>query len=267
MAGDASTSDASNGRDSPDRESSSLPDDEPVPDPEDVLGRLPTGTSLRRELAAAARSRGLESSLADEIATVHADLTTIEVPAIDLESARRRLADATGEEDRLKERVATARGDVRARRAVDADPTEALADLEAAAAELAEAQTARIAAEQALERERERAAAARDVRERRLALRDRLENRKRDAREELALAAYAEFREALSTVPGGDPVDAGTRPSEYEGSDLAASFAAIRIAEIEGPVALDPSVVSVLEAAEGTRPEAVLDVPVTRPDL
>lgn len=267
VAGGASTSAASNGRDSLNCESTSFPDDEPIPDPGDVLGRLPTGTSLRRELAAAARSRGLESSLADEIATVHAELTTIEVPAIDLESARRRLADATGEEDRLKERVAAARGDVRARRAVDADPAEALADLEAAAAELAEAQTARIAAEQALERERERAAAARDERERRLALHDRLENRKRDAREELALAAYAEFREALSTVPGGDPVDAGTHPSEYEGSDLAASFAAIRIAEIEGPVALDPSVAFVLEAAGGTRPKAVLDVPVTRPDL
>ncbi|WP_281195116.1 hypothetical protein [Halorubrum sp. F4] len=267
VAGGAGTSIASTGHDRLDCESTPLPDDEPVPDPVDVLGRLPTGTSLRRELAAAARSRGLVSSLADEISTIHAELTAIEIPAVDLESARRRLADATGEEGRLKERVATVRGDVRARRAIDADPTEALADLEAAAAELAEAQTARIAAEQALERERERAAAARDERERRLALHDRLENRKRDAREELALAAYAEFREALSTVPGGDPVDAGRRPSEYEGSDLAASFAAIRIAEIEGPVALDPSVASVLEAAEGTRPEAVLDVPVTRPDL
>lgn len=238
-----------------------------VPPPAEVLARVPTGTSLRRELAAAARSRGLESSLAGEIATVHAELTAIEVPAVDLESARLRLAEATGEEDRLTERVATLRGDVRARRAVDADPTAALADLESAAAELSEAQTARIAAEQALERERERAVAARDERERRLALRDRLENRKRDAREELALAVYDEFRVALSAVPGGDPADAGTSPSEHDGPDLAASLAAIRIATVEGPVTLDPSVASVLDTAEGAGPEALLGVPVSGPDL
>lgn len=266
-AGNTSGSVASSGRDDPGREPLSTPVDGGVPDPPAVLGRVPTGTSLRRELAAVARSRGLESSLAEEIETVHAELTAIEVPAVDLGSARRQLAEATGEEDRLKERVATLRGDVRARRAVDADPTAALADLEDAAAELSEAQTARIAAEQAFERERERAAVARDERERRLALRDRLENRKREARDELALAVYDEFRAALSAVPGGDPADAGTRPSEYDGSDLPASLAAIRIAEIEGPVTLERSAVSVLETAEGTSPEALLGVPVSGPEV
>ncbi|MFC5278126.1 hypothetical protein ACFPM1_05030 [Halorubrum rubrum] len=241
--------------------------DAPIPNPEAVLGRVPTGTSLRRELAAAARSRGRTASVADEIAAIYADLTTIEVPEVDLESARRRLADATGEEDRLKERVAAARGDVRTRRAVDADPAAALADLESAAAELSEAQTARIAAEQTLARERERAAAARDERERRLALRDRLENRRRDARTELALEVYPAFREALSAVPGGDPADAGATPSEYDGPALAASLAAIRIADVEGPVTLQPAAATALDARSGRRPEAVLGVPVTRPDL
>ncbi|WP_066413347.1 DUF7856 family protein [Halorubrum aethiopicum] len=241
--------------------------DAPIPNPEAVLGRVPTGTSLRRELAAAARSRGRTASVDDEIAAIHADLTAIEVPEVDLESARRRLADATGEEGRLKERVAALRGDVRARRAVDADPAEALADLESAAAELSEAQTDRIAAEQTLTRERERAAATRDERERRLALRDRLGNRERDARAELALAVYPAFREALSAVPGGDPAIAGATPSEYGGSDLAASLAAIRIAEIEGPVSLRPAAASFLDARDEMDLETVLGVPVTRPDL
>ncbi|SMO58689.1 hypothetical protein SAMN06264867_104188 [Halorubrum cibi] len=232
-----------------------------------MLGRVPTGTSLRRELAAAARSRGQTSSFAIEIEAIHAELTTIEIPEVDLESARRRVADATGEEGRLKERVAAVRGDVRTRRAVDADPAEALDDLETAAAELSEAQTARIAAEQALERERERAAAARDERERRLALRDRLGNRKRDARKELSIAMYPEFREALSAVPGGDPVDAGTAPSEYGGCAVAASLAAIRIAEIEDPVTLRPAIDSVSDASEEADLESVLGVPVTGPDL
>jgi hypothetical protein len=243
------------------------PHDAPIPNPEAVLGRIPTGTSLRRELAAAARSRGRTASVDDEIATIHADLTAIEVPEVDLESARRRLADATGEEGRLKERVAAIRGDVRTRRAVDADPAEALADLEAAAAELSEAQTDRIAAEQTLTRERERASAVRDDRERRLALRDRLGNRRRDARGELALAVYPAFREALSAVPGGDPAVAGATPSGYGGPDLAASLAAIRIADIEGPVTLSPAAASLLDSWDEGRPGAVLGAPVTRPDL
>jgi hypothetical protein len=242
-------------------------DDAAVPDPEVVLGRVPTGTSLRRELAAAARSRGRTASVADDIAAIRAESTAIEIPEVDLESARRGLADAAGEEGRLAERVAALRGDVRGRRAVGADPAAVLADLEAAAAELSEAQTARIAAEQTLERERERAAAARDERERRLVLRDRLGNRRRDARKELSRAVYDAFREALSAVPGGDPADAGRAPSGYDGPRRAASLAAIRIAEIEGPVVLRPTVEPVSDAWEGTDPEAILGVPVTGPEL
>ncbi len=211
---------------------------EPGPAPHDVLGRVPTGRSLWYELAAAARSRGVRSSVTDAIVETHAAIERIDVPTVDLVSARRRVAAATGEEERLKERVAAARGDVRGRRAVDAPVKAATAKLETAAAELSTAQTERIAAEQALERERERAVVARDARERRLRLRDRLENRKREARIELARAVYPTFRGALEAVPMGDPYDAGREPGDYAGPDLAASLAAIRIADLEGPVTL-----------------------------
>lgn len=241
--------------------------DLPVPGPTEVLGRIPTGTTLRTELAAAARSRGLTSSFASELSTLHESIESIEIPSVDLEGARKRLAEATGEEERLKERVAATRGNVQGRREVDADAGESLADLEEAAAALSAAQTERIAAEQALERARERAAAARDERERRLALRDRLENRRRDARSELANASYPVFREALSTVPGGTEANPSDAPSAYEGPSLAASFAAVRISEIDGPVALGSDAVTAFERWDGPSPETVLGVPVVRPDL
>lgn len=239
----------------------------PVPSPTEVLGRIPTGTTLRTELAAAARSRGLTSSVATELTTLHESIDSIEIPSVDLEGPRKRLADATGEEERLEERVAATRGSVQARREVDADPTESLADLEAAAAELSAARTERIAAEQALERARERAATARDRRERRLELRDRLENRRRDARTELATRTYPAFSQALSAVPGGPSAEPGDAPSAYDGPSLAASFAAVRVSGMDGPVALGPDAVTAFERWDGPAPETVLGVPVVRPDL
>jgi hypothetical protein len=209
-----------------------------TPDPTAVLGRIPAEAGLRRQLAAAARSRGRTASVAGEIADLEAELAAIDVDPVDLTAARRRVAEATGETERLKERVAALRGDARARRAVDADPDETLEELEAAAAELSAAQTEAIAAEQALERARAEAARNRDERRRRLRLRDRLRNRRRTARRELAGAVYPEFRRALAAVPGGRPSAAGADPSAYDGDPVAASLAAVRIAALDGVVEL-----------------------------
>ncbi len=231
-----------------------------VPSPEVVLGRIPTETTLHRELAAAARSRGRTASVRAELTGLHERLASTAVPAVDLDSARRRVADAGGEEERLKEQIAALRGDVRARRSVDADATETLAELESTAAALARAQTDRIAAEQALDGARARADRARDVRECRLELRDRVENRRRDARRELARAVYPAFRGALSVVPGVVPDDAGTRPSTYDGPRLAASLAAVRIAELDGPVTVDESAAAwIAEHGDGIAVRAVID--------
>nr|WP_239640239.1 hypothetical protein [Halorubrum coriense] len=223
---------------------------EETPGPNAVLGRIPTEAGLRRQLAAAARSRGRTASVAGEIAEIEAEIAAIDVEAVDLTAARRRVAEATGETERLKERVAALRGDARARRAVDADPDETLDELEAAAAELSAAQTEAIAAEQALERARAEAARARDERRRRLRLRDRLRNRRRTARRELAGAAYPEFRRALAAVPGGRPSAAGADPAAYGGDPVAASLAAVRIAALDGGVELRGDAARAVEASE-----------------
>ncbi|MEZ3162302.1 hypothetical protein ABNG03_10075 [Halorubrum sp. RMP-47] len=221
-----------------------------TPDPIAVLGRLPTGSGLRRQLAAAARSRGRTASVAEEIAEIEAELAAIDVEPVDLTAARRRVAEATGETEQLKERVAALRGDARARRAVDADPDETLEELAAAAAELSAAQTEAIAAEQALERARAEAARARDERRRRLQLRDRLRNRRQTARRELAGAVYPEFRRALAAVPGGRPSAAGADPSAYDGDPTAASLAAVRIAALDGVVELRGDAARAAEASD-----------------
>lgn len=237
----------------------------PIPAPETVLGRVPTGTSLRRELAAAARSRGREPSVSDELDRLRDGLAAIDPDSVDLAAVRRRVAEASGEEERLKERVAALRGDVRARRAVEAETEETLGDLESAAAELSTAQTERIAAEQALEAARERAARARDQRERRLELEDRLGNRRREARRELASDLYPAFRDALAAVPGGESASAGSEVSEYDGPRLAASLAAVRIADLNGPVTLGVEAARWLDERGAGSPEKLLDAAVVRP--
>ncbi|EMA57062.1 DUF7856 family protein [Halorubrum lipolyticum] len=236
-----------------------------VPDPTAVLGRVPTEADLRRELAAAARTLGLASSIESELIEICDAIAAVEIEPVDLDAPRRRVAAASGEEDRLKERVAALRGGVQARRETDAETDEALGDLESAAAELSAAQSERIAAEQALQRARERAADARDARERRLELRDRLRNRRRDARRELAREVYPAFRDALSVVPGADSADAGAEPTAYEGPPLAASLAAVRIADLDEPVALGTEAVRWIVNHGGAAPESVIDAPAVRP--
>ncbi|WP_144925436.1 DUF7856 family protein [Halorubrum salsamenti] len=237
----------------------------PIPEPTAVIGRVPTESSLRRELAAAARTLGLASSIAEELIEIRDRVAAIEVEPVDLDAARRRVATASGEEDRLKERVAALRGGVRARREIEAETDEALGDLESAAAELSAAQSERIAAEQALQRARERAADARDARERRLELRDRLRNRRRDARRELAREVYPAFRDALSVVPGADPDNAGVEPAAYDGPPLAASLAAVRISDLGGPIALGAEAVKWIADRGEAAPESVIDAPAVRP--
>lgn len=234
-----------------------LPDWDVVATPETVLGDIPTDETLRGELAAAARSRGCTTPIAGELADLRTALAELAVEPIDLSAARRRVADATGAEERLTERIAALRGNVQARREIGVDPTPALEKLETAATELSRVQTTRIAAEQAFTHARRSVARARDTRERRLALRDRLRNREREARKSLAECVYPSFAAALPTVPGGTDASAGRSPAEYTGPRLTASFAAVAVAELERPVALSERATAWANSRPGSLPAAV----------
>ena len=122
-------------------EESGLRVDCPEPGPvHRTVGAVEPGRSIQRRvaLAAAARSRGRRAPQAEEIATLEARLADEEVPDADTTAARKRLAAAGEERERLRERVARLQGRVQALREADADPAEAEAELAETARRLSE---------------------------------------------------------------------------------------------------------------------------------
>jgi hypothetical protein len=206
-----------------------------------VVGRVgvlsgETTIRLRATLAAAARSRGREAPQDETLSNLRAELSALDPPEVDRRSARKALAEAGDVEDELHERVAELRGrvDTLEQRGEEAD--DARRRLREAAAELTEARTERIAAEERLDRLDRQARKSRDRRERRLRLEDRVDNLRRDAREHLAGEVWEPFRDALASVPG--EATAGAGPGTYEGDDLTAALAVVRIAATGSPVVL-----------------------------
>ncbi len=200
------------------------------------LMRVPLNCSLRRGLAAAGRSCGTQTSLDRDIARVEQSLERLDPPNVDLETARRQLATTGDREEQLRERVASLRGKLHARRKLDADTETLKTELTETAAKLSEAETERIAAEQALQRERDRARDARDIRDNRLELQDELANRRRSARAILAKQMYPAFVAALQRVPG--EASPGHDPVGFDGDPIAADLATIRIAQLAAPTVL-----------------------------
>lgn len=210
------------------------PDDDRVPCPapgpaHPHLGRLHPDVRVDRRatLAAVARSRGATAPQDDDLRAVAAELRALERETTDLAAARRRVAEAGSERDRLRERVAALRGEVRAKREAGLDASDARERLAATARELSEATTEREAAEQALARARERVRDAYDAREERLGLQDRAANLQREARATLADRIRPRVDEALG--------DLGA-PSVDEADDPTVALAAATVARFHAPV-------------------------------
>ncbi len=188
--------------------------------------------SVRRALAAAARSRGRTAPQADRIAEVESALADLTVPAASTRPAREGLADRAEDVDRLDERVAELRGRVRALRERDAETTAVEAELAAAMRDLTEAETELIAARERHDAATAAARVARDARERRMELEDRLANLRRAARDDLAAGIADEYRDAVVAVPWTTPTD------PFEAGDVTAALAAARIADMRAPLVL-----------------------------
>lgn len=182
--------------------------------------------SRRRLLALTARSRGATAPQDDAIRDLRERLADCSPPALDLSALRQRVAEVGQRESDLRERTATLRGALSARREVDASADAVAEELADVTAELAEVETDRIAAEQALADAERRARAARDSRERRLELQDALANRRREARAHLAESVADLVADAERAVPGPPDDPTTTR------------LAVIRVAEIEAPIVL-----------------------------
>jgi chromosome segregation ATPase len=226
----------------------------PPPGPvHEYVGYPAGGRRLERRtaMAAVARSRGATAPQDDAIEAARQELATLEVPEVALRAARRRLATAGEECDRLAESVARLQGRVQALREVDADASEVEAELREATRRLSEAETERAAAEQALSRARERAREARDARERRLRLRDRLHNRRREAREHLADRVRPDADAAVAAAGWTDATELA------DADDRTAALALARVADLSAPVVTTPGPFDDAERAHGW-----LDAPV-----
>ena len=217
------------------------------------VAHLTPGASVDRRaaLAAVGAATGIDTPHDADLAAVKASLRAVSVPAVDdaeLRAARRRAAAAGSETDRLRERVATLRGRVVARREDGADDAaaEAEASLSEATRTLSEASTERVAATQRLATLKERARRARDAREERLRLQDRAGNLRRARRAALADAVTSEFREARARI--GSVL--GARPGTSPDAGLRDALAVAVVAPLRAPVVVAPDVVTALGGAD-----------------
>jgi hypothetical protein len=188
--------------------------------------------SIRGALAAAARSRGHTAPQDDRIAEIESELAALTVPDVSTRPARADVADRADAVERLDERVAELRGRVQALRERDAETDAVETELAAAMRALTEARTDLIAARENHDAATETARAARDARERRMVLEDRLANRRRAAREALADTIADEYRDAVAAAPWATPAD------PFEVDDVTAVLAAARVADLRAPVVL-----------------------------
>lgn len=204
------------------------------------VARIPPPPSfdLYDALVAAARSNGLVPPSTRLLERARADLVGLErdLDSVDLSSAKRRVADVGTRERRLDERVATLRGRLEALREVGADTTAVETELAEAVGSLTEVETERIAAEQRLRQVERAARSARDQRQLRLSLADRVDNLRRRARHELVSEVFDEFADALESIPGDAAV--GSVPASYEGDPTTAALAVARVARIDAPLVL-----------------------------
>lgn len=187
----------------------------------------------RAALAAAARSRGVTTSVDDELAAARDRLADLDESVPSPAAARRAVADAESDLTAHRERVATLRGRLEAGSdgGTEAEPAVRETYRDAVRA-LSELETEYQAAKERLRTARERARRARDVRERRLGLQDRIGNLERTARDELVAAVRADVDAAVTQVPDG-------AAASYEAAGpVTAALALVRVGVVRRPVVL-----------------------------
>jgi len=215
------------------------------------VARIQGDTTIRTRpaLVAAAADLGVETSHDDDLAAALRSLRALSPAPIDdaeLREARRRAADAGAETDRLRERAATVRGQVTALREAAVDdathpsgPDESLAEAEAALSDvtrqLSAVATERVAAAQRLRLLERQARSARDQRNARIRLEDRVENCRRRVRTARVATVSDAFDAARTELR--QRIDHGALADCQP--DLLDALAVTRIAPIRAPVFVD----------------------------
>lgn len=181
----------------------------------------------REALLATARSVDIETSVDSAIESVRAELRSLDASVPSRAAARERVAETESTLQSRRETVATVRGQMQV-----AAEGEYEAEYRAAIRALSEAETEHTAAKESLADSRERARNARECRDRKLRLEDRLGNLRRTARKELLTAVEPRVDEAISNLPE-------TETMSFAAADpVSAALALVRVGRIECPVVL-----------------------------
>lgn len=213
---------------------SAIPDTEAERRLHELLGHVSEAMEFDRQSAmvAAARSRGMKTSVDDELTRTRKLLSEREPKQteVDLEAARRRVAETARDIDSLRERVATHRGRLQAmrERGESEGAESAYRDV---IRKLSEAETEHVAALERLDRDRLLARQVRNDREQRLRLTDRLDNLERAARRELRTSIEPILERAVTEVPWN-------APPLSDVDDTTAALAILRVSACTLPVVL-----------------------------
>ncbi len=193
------------------------------------VGVIAPGMSFPRRVAlvAVARSLDVTTSVDEPIEELEAELRSLPEPVPSRAAIRRRVAETTADLEAKRERAATLRG-----RLQETADESIETEYRAAIRSLSEAETEHVAAVESLENARESARKARDVRDRRFRLEDRLANLRRTARTELVDAVSSDVDAALSRLPKRDP-------ASFEDADsVSAALALARVGRLGTPIVL-----------------------------
>ena len=191
------------------------------------VGVITPGMDLTRRAALVATARSLNASTEVDVAIreLHAQLRSRSEPIPLRVDARRRVAETVTDLEAKRERVATMRGRLQA-----TDDEIAAVAYRDAIRQLSEAETEHTAAVEALTTARQQARAARDIREQRFRIEDRLENLKRRARKELVSAVLPTVNTELSKLPDC------TYTSFDEADSVSAALTLVRVGALKIPV-------------------------------
>lgn len=181
----------------------------------------------REALVAAARSLDVSTSVDAAIEEVQKELKTLPNSVPSRAAARSRIAETASELEAKRERVATLRG-----RLQETDDGRIEVEYRTAIQALTEAETEHTAAKESLKNAREKARVARDSRDRRLRLEDRLGNLERARRAERVAVVRSAVDTAVSAVPACNTETFGNA------DPVSAALALARVGRVETPVVL-----------------------------
>jgi hypothetical protein len=214
----------------------------------EYIGILSPDPDIKRRdaLITIGRLCGVKTPYDSSLKTVQSAIDQLEISSVpDITTARRRVADAGADVERLRERVAMLRGQMAVYRETDVttDITNAEIALKNAIRTLSEASTEEIAATQRLTQLIDIARTARDCKEKRLSLIDRRQNLKRHIRAEIFDVMKAEFDRVRQVPWIAERIDGNNNYT----TALADAIAILSLAPLRAPLIVAESVATAFD--------------------